>query len=218
MISIAEFKRKKDAGIMIPNGEGEWEDEIEVDYWIDTKTGKEYKVCSETKIVSVEEEKVTTSSTIEIQNEEYGEEEILDNEIDNEQWLWCLHCQRFFQVKDLRRDNLGRTEGCAFTDCNGAGLGIDIDRWDSWAKQNDVKHWPKSVKELYKGKFCPLYADDNKNEFMVHHRECEIDNRENVLNISFGKFLRATVYMFCKLVNRRINKFINKFIRYTKVS
>ena len=78
---------------------------------------------------------------------------------DGEQWLWCLHCERFFQAKDLRPDVVGGNEGCAFSDCDGAGLSVDIFIWDDWASQHpdELKHWPKSTKDLHKGLLCPLY-------------------------------------------------------------
>lgn len=80
------------------------------------------------------------------------------DELHPDQWLWCLHCERFFQAKDLQPDGING-EGCAwFPECDGAGLGVDIYIWDSWAVQNELKHWPKSVKELDKGRKCPLYV------------------------------------------------------------
>ena len=77
-------------------------------------------------------------------------------------WLWCLHCMRFFQVKDLRIDVVGDKWGCAFSDCNGAGFRVDIYLWNDWAKQNALAHWPKSVSELKKGLKCPLYPEDEQ--------------------------------------------------------
>ena len=76
-----------------------------------------------------------------------------------EQWLWCLHCERFFQVKDLRCDDVGGKEACASEDCDGAGIGVDIYEWDDWAKQNNLKYWPKSTSELKKGLRRPLYQE-----------------------------------------------------------
>ena len=75
-----------------------------------------------------------------------------------EDWLWCLHCERFFQAKDLRADIVGGKEGCAFEDCDGAGFGVDIFTWDNWLSQNPElkKHWPKSTKELKKGMYCSI--------------------------------------------------------------
>lgn len=77
-----------------------------------------------------------------------------------EMWLWCLHCERFFQAKDLRHDFTGGREGCAFEDCDGAGYTVNIYPWNDWAEQNDLKHWPKSSDELKKGQVCSLYQDD----------------------------------------------------------
>ncbi len=76
-------------------------------------------------------------------------------------WLWCLHCERFFQAKDLRPDDIGGSEGCSFLDCDGAGYGIDIFDWDDWTRQNELKHWPKSKSELKRGLRCPLYPGRN---------------------------------------------------------
>ncbi len=77
-------------------------------------------------------------------------------------WLWCLHCERFFQAKDLRPDVVGGKQGCAFEDCDGAGLDVDIYDWDDWAEQNDLKHWPLSTGVLKKGLKCPLYPGKAK--------------------------------------------------------
>ncbi|MEI8255890.1 MAG: hypothetical protein WCJ30_09470 [Deltaproteobacteria bacterium] len=63
-----------------------------------------------------------------------------------DQWLWCLHCQRFFQGRDARCDAIGGTQGCAFKDCDGAGYQVDIHDWDSFAG----RRWPKR-EELRKG-------------------------------------------------------------------
>jgi len=79
-------------------------------------------------------------------------------------WLWCLHCERFFQAKDIKpqriniRKNVFFTNNCAFDDCNGRGIGIDLYPWDSWLSQNPElkKYWPKSTKELKKGMHCSL--------------------------------------------------------------
>lgn len=103
-------------------------------------------------------EKTGISGVIGFLKKMYPKKEILNKE----QWLWCLHCERFFQVKDLKPDVVGGNEGCAFEDCDGAGLGIDIFIWDEWAKQNNLKHWPKSTSGLYKGLKCSLYPEENK--------------------------------------------------------
>ena len=77
-------------------------------------------------------------------------------------WMWCLHCERFFQVRDLRVFVLTDGEfwvSCAFDDCDGAGFDVDLFEWDSWARQNRVPHWPTSDAELEMGLCCPLYPD-----------------------------------------------------------
>jgi hypothetical protein len=81
-----------------------------------------------------------------------------------ERWLWCLHCMRFFQARDLRKDFTGAREGCAFADCDGAGLGVDIYPWNDWYKQNkkEMAHWPKSTAVLTKGMKCCLYLEDQE--------------------------------------------------------
>jgi hypothetical protein len=62
-----------------------------------------------------------------------------------DQWLWCLHCQRFFQGRDARFD--GRAyEGCAFADCGAAGYQVDIHDWDTFKEHS----WPQ-LSELKKG-------------------------------------------------------------------
>jgi hypothetical protein len=62
-----------------------------------------------------------------------------------DQWLWCLHCSRFFQGRDARFD--GRDfQGCAFPDCGAAGYHIDIHDWNAFEGEN----WPK-LSELKKG-------------------------------------------------------------------
>lgn len=64
-------------------------------------------------------------------------------------WLWCLHCERFFQVKHLKVDFLGNRQGCPFPDCGAAGFDVDIYAWDDWAKSEPT--WPKSEKALRYG-------------------------------------------------------------------
>lgn len=76
-----------------------------------------------------------------------------------ERWLWCLHCERFFQAKDLRSDFTGGKQGCAFDGCDGAGWKMDIFDWDDWNQDDDLAHWPKPEDELAKGQFCPLYPE-----------------------------------------------------------
>ena len=65
-----------------------------------------------------------------------------------EQWLWCLHCERFFQAKHLKLDFLGNYGQCPFEDCGAAGLDVDIFSWDAWS---DDPEWPTSVEDLSHG-------------------------------------------------------------------
>jgi hypothetical protein len=46
-----------------------------------------------------------------------------------EVWLWCLHCHRFFQAKNLARDFLGGWQHCPFEGCDGQGFDVDILHW-----------------------------------------------------------------------------------------
>lgn len=66
-----------------------------------------------------------------------------------EVWLWCLHCARFFQAKDLARDFLGNYQRCPFDDCGAAGFDVDIHHWTC---DKDVDPlWPRSEAELSYG-------------------------------------------------------------------
>lgn len=80
-----------------------------------------------------------------------------------DQWLWCLHCKRFFQARDLRPDRWFGTEGCAFEDCGAAGLHIDLFEWDAWAPEAPAlrARWP-AERDLYKGlAVTPLDGDED---------------------------------------------------------
>jgi len=77
-------------------------------------------------------------------------------------WLWCLHCEKFFQAKDLCIDTVGLKQGCPnIESCGGSGFDVDIFPWDDWPKQNpDLwERWPKSETELELGMCCPLYLN-----------------------------------------------------------
>lgn len=69
-------------------------------------------------------------------------------------WLYCAHCNRFFQVKDLRVDFLGNRQGCAFSGCGGAGFDVDILRWDAHRNNRDPR-WPSSPDQLRRGMSAP---------------------------------------------------------------
>lgn len=73
-------------------------------------------------------------------------------------WLWCLHCQRFFQAKDLKLDFLGNWQRCPFDDCGAAGLDVDILVWDA-CRDGDPR-WPGSEQELRLGLQIPPRPGD----------------------------------------------------------
>lgn len=73
-----------------------------------------------------------------------------------DRWLWCLCCERFFQVKHLAYD-AHKIERCAFGDCIGAGLDRDIFLWDAWRDPADPR-WPRHARELRHGMRSPETA------------------------------------------------------------
>ncbi len=70
-----------------------------------------------------------------------------------ETWLWCLHCERFFQVKDLVFDGW-RFERCPFEDCGAIGLDFDIFLWNDF-RAPGAGGWPTSEAELRFGMRSP---------------------------------------------------------------
>lgn len=75
-------------------------------------------------------------------------------------WLHCLHCNRFFQAKDLRIDFIGNRQGCAFADCGAAGFDVDIHPWDTWRNNRDPR-WPASPDQLRRGMEAPQGPPDS---------------------------------------------------------
>ena len=73
----------------------------------------------------------------------------------NETWMWCLHCNRFVQVKDLARD-WRDDPACPF--CYSSGVHIDLFEWDAWKLRFPklLTHWPGSEAELVHGMYQPL--------------------------------------------------------------
>jgi hypothetical protein len=65
-----------------------------------------------------------------------------------EEWLWCIFCERFFKAKHLRIDYLGNRQGCAFCGC--AGFDCAIFTWDTFQEDDDPA-WPATVAELSHG-------------------------------------------------------------------
>lgn len=76
---------------------------------------------------------------------------IAEAEAPRDVWLWCLHCERFFQVKHLAVDRPGSREACPF--CGAAGFSLDIFLWNTEAIDNP--RWPKSIDELRYGMRSP---------------------------------------------------------------
>jgi len=78
--------------------------------------------------------------------------------LDSDEWLWCLHCEKFFQGKELcSADESGERQSCPF--CGTSGYGVDIYNWDDWCKDkngNRKEHWPKEDSELNSGMRCQL--------------------------------------------------------------
>ena len=76
--------------------------------------------------------------------------EILDESPEpDDEWLWCIYCERFFQAKHLRVDYLGNPQGCAFCEC--AGFDCAIFPWDTFKDQSGGEVWPAAVEELAHG-------------------------------------------------------------------
>jgi hypothetical protein len=72
---------------------------------------------------------------------------VLENSVaEEEEWLWCIFCERFFQARHLRIDYQGNRQGCAFCRC--AGFDCAIFHCTTW---KDDPIWPKSVSDLRHG-------------------------------------------------------------------
>ena len=66
----------------------------------------------------------------------------------DEEWLWCIFCEKFFQAKYLRIDYVGNRQGCAFCEC--AGFDCAIFKWDTFREEGDPC-WPSSEEQLHHG-------------------------------------------------------------------
>lgn len=67
----------------------------------------------------------------------------VDRTAGEDAWLWCLHCNRCFQVRHLQPGDVGDRDRCPF--CEAAGVGLDIfpvrsRRHGTGARQTDL--WP----------------------------------------------------------------------------
>lgn len=78
--------------------------------------------------------------------------------VPDDAWLWCLHCERFFQAREYAV-KLGKGFGGRCPFCGAAGIGLDVYFWDDWPKQHEEMwgFWPKSVAEISYGMKCSLY-------------------------------------------------------------
>ncbi len=74
-----------------------------------------------------------------------------------DEWLWCLFCERFFQADYLRFDYLGNWQGCAFCECAGFQCAIFV--WDTFQDDDDL--WPESVSELKHGLQLLSHEDED---------------------------------------------------------
>ncbi len=82
------------------------------------------------------------------------QEQLAELEEPDEAWLYCLHCNRFFQARDLQVDFLGNRQGCAYSGCGAAGFDVDILRWDAFRNNRDPR-WPASPDKLSRGMEAP---------------------------------------------------------------
>jgi hypothetical protein len=83
------------------------------------------------------------------------------NNIDTEDWMWCLHCEKIFQAKEMKADGSGGTQACPH--CEAWGIGLDVYDWDSWCKKDpcgDFSHWPKNTDGFKSGQKIPLHLND----------------------------------------------------------
>ena len=65
-------------------------------------------------------------------------------------WVWCLNCERCYQVGEYKADN-NLLELCPYLDCNGDTV---VDSW-LW---NDIReNHPEYPEVPEKGKVYPLY-------------------------------------------------------------
>lgn len=63
---------------------------------------------------------------------------------DPEIWLWCLHCERCYQLKDMREVKHPFLKGetlqlCHYEDCDGDTV---LDGWD-WEEVREDTDWPE---------------------------------------------------------------------------
>lgn len=80
----------------------------------------------------------------------YDRLEMFDEGETPETWLWCLHCERAYQLKDMRR--VRGLELCHYVDCDGDTI---MDAWN-W---NELRERRGNLPEVpEKGVMYPLYG------------------------------------------------------------
>ncbi len=145
------------------------------------ESGKKYKRCclmKDEKQIPIDDSLIYEGAPCPTKGctstlKEIDEGPLLDRDVDGrkiygikpDDWLWCLHCERFFQSFSLVPDITGGIEGCPFKGCTAAGIECGVYPWDSWPKQNSNlwKHWPRK-KELTHGMKAVLYPKDKAKE------------------------------------------------------
>lgn len=102
---------------------------------------------------------------------------------DPETWMWCLHCDKFFQVKDMKLVALGNgkreRQKCPF--CGAAGIGIDLRKWD-WPKEDHdffPNHWPRSVQEITRGMIRTPYENEMERRMEIEKKHGEVQEQED---------------------------------------
>jgi hypothetical protein len=70
---------------------------------------------------------------------EYDRLAVFDNDETPDTWLWCLHCERCYQLKDMRQ--VGEYQLCHYEDCDGDTV---MDGWN-YDEFRETAHpeWPE---------------------------------------------------------------------------
>jgi hypothetical protein len=74
----------------------------------------------------------------------------LQDKIEGE-WVWCLHCERTYNKKDMRWDERSGLYLCAYKDCDGDAFG------DAWSYLSLMKAHPNWSDVPEHGKVYGMY-------------------------------------------------------------
>lgn len=74
---------------------------------------------------------------------QYDRLEIFDDGETPETWLWCLHCERCYQLKEMRQ--VGEYQLCHYPDCNGDTV-LDAWNWREFRQGQPERRLPKVPK------------------------------------------------------------------------